>query len=96
MEPWVFRPGDDPVHHRTHAPDRHRAPGSEDPGLHSDVALIDIGLAQYDEAFRALNQAADARSGMLVYAKVDPKLNPLRSDPRFAQLLSAMHLPASR
>jgi TolB-like protein/Flp pilus assembly protein TadD/predicted Ser/Thr protein kinase len=57
-----------------------------------DLALIRVGLGQTDEAFRALTRAADARSGMLVYAKVDPKLNPLRGDARFAQLLTSMHL----
>lgn len=58
-----------------------------------DIALVHVGLGQTDEAFAALNQAIDARSGMVVYAKVDPMLVPLRSDPRFAALLARMKIP---
>ncbi|HUF23128.1 MAG TPA: protein kinase [Vicinamibacterales bacterium] len=57
-----------------------------------DIALVHVGLGQTDVAFAALNQAIDARSGMVVYAKVDPMLAPLRSDPRFAALLGRMKI----
>jgi TolB-like protein/Tfp pilus assembly protein PilF len=57
-----------------------------------EIALVQSGLGHSDEAFRALNQAIDARSGLIVYAQVDPKLSPLRKDPRFPELLGRLKL----
>ncbi len=57
-----------------------------------EVALMYIGLGRADNAFRALDRAVDAKSGMVVFAKVDPKLNSLRSDRRFAQILGKLRL----
>ncbi len=57
-----------------------------------DLALVHIGLGQVDEAFAALTRAANDRSGMVVYARVDPLLEPLRRDARFDILLASMGL----
>ena len=54
------------------------------------VALIYIGLGQRNEALQWLNRAYDDHSTSMVYAKVDPILDPVRSDPRFSELLSRM------
>lgn len=51
------------------------------------LAAIHLGLGEKDEAFRLLNAALDERVDRLVYLKVDPMADPLRSDPRFPQLL---------
>jgi TolB-like protein/Flp pilus assembly protein TadD len=51
-----------------------------------DVAMIHVGLGQFDEAFRWLHTAFDQRSLWLGYLAVEPQLDPLRSDPRFAEL----------
>jgi tetratricopeptide (TPR) repeat protein len=44
-------------------------------------------LGEKDEAFAALNQAYENRETLIASLKVDPRLDPLRSDPRFQQLV---------
>jgi len=46
------------------------------------MALICVGLGDRDEAFEWLSHAYQDRSTYMVYAKVDPLLDPIRSDPR--------------
>lgn len=60
------------------------------------IALVYIALDQKAEAFEWLGRAFDDRSAGLVYARVDPALDPLRSDPRFAAWLSQIGLPELR
>jgi len=50
-------------------------------------AAIHLGLGEDDEAFRLLTLAYQERIDRLVYLNVDPMADPLRSDPRFAQLM---------
>jgi TolB-like protein len=52
-----------------------------------EIALVYAGLGDKDRAFHWLDAAYQAHDVGLVYLKVDPCLNPLRSDPRFAVLL---------
>jgi TolB-like protein/Tfp pilus assembly protein PilF len=58
-----------------------------------DVATIYAGLGEKDTAFAWLEKAAAERSSFLVYSKWEPRLDPLRSDPRFNQLLKRIGLP---
>jgi TolB-like protein/Tfp pilus assembly protein PilF len=58
-----------------------------------EVALIQIGLGRNDEAFRLLDRAYAEHSDLLVYLGVDPRLDPIRSDPRFAALVRRVGLP---
>jgi len=51
------------------------------------VAAIPTALGDKDQAFEWLEKAYQERSVWLVYLKVDPVFDPLRSDPRFADLL---------
>jgi DNA-binding winged helix-turn-helix (wHTH) protein/tetratricopeptide (TPR) repeat protein/TolB-like protein len=53
-------------------------------------ALVLIGLGRTSEAISALSQAVDDHSTAMVYARVDPTLDPLRDDPAFQALLNRM------
>ena len=52
-----------------------------------EVALIHLGLGDADRALDLLGRARDRRSGWMVYLHVDPRLDPLRPDPRFIELV---------
>ncbi|HVC46303.1 MAG TPA: hypothetical protein VND90_03565 [Terracidiphilus sp.] len=62
-----------------------------------NVALINAGLGDKDQAFAWLNQAYDARFYLLVeYLNTDSRLHNLRADPRFSALRSRIGLPAPK
>ena len=56
------------------------------------IALVYVGLGDKDRAFEWLERAYAERSPKLVYLQVEPQLDPLRSDPRFATLMTKMGL----
>jgi len=58
------------------------------------IAAIYAALDQPDEAFRWLERAFEEHSAWLVWLKVDPKLDALHSDRRFAELLRRIGLAA--
>jgi len=55
-------------------------------------AFIHAGLGQHDAAFEWLDKAYAERFGWLIFLSVDPKLDNLRSDPRFTALLHKLKL----
>ena len=55
-------------------------------------ATIHAGLGQHDAAFEWLDKAYAERSGWLIFLNVDPKLDNLRSDPRFTDLRHRLKL----
>ena len=55
-------------------------------------ARVYAGLGEKDEAFVWLGKAYKERSDWLVYLRSDSRLDPLRSDPRFTDLLRRMNL----
>jgi serine/threonine-protein kinase len=55
-------------------------------------AMIYAGLGQKEQALEWLEKAYDERSNLLVYLKVEPIFDSLRSDPRFAKVLKDMRL----
>jgi len=59
----------------------------------SDVAIIYVGLSEKDQAFAWLQKAYQERSWHMVLLKVDPRLDNLRSDARFKDLLRRVGLP---
>jgi eukaryotic-like serine/threonine-protein kinase len=58
------------------------------------VAWVYVGLGDKDRAFEWLEKAYEERAGRLVYVYGEPAFDPLRSDPRFRDLLRRMNLPA--
>jgi tetratricopeptide (TPR) repeat protein len=46
-----------------------------------------------EKAFEALKKSYENREIPLILLKVDPRLDPLRSDPRFAELMRKVGLP---
>jgi serine/threonine protein kinase len=52
-----------------------------------DRAVICAGLNQIDSALAWLQRAYEERSSWMSYLSVEPRLDPLRSDPRFTTLL---------
>jgi len=58
-----------------------------------DMAVIYTGLNNKERAFEWLQKAVDERSSFLIYSRWEPRLDPLRSDPRFQSVLHRMGLP---
>jgi tetratricopeptide (TPR) repeat protein len=56
------------------------------------VAVIHAALGDMDNAFLWLGRAYAERAPWIAYMRVDPRLDPLRSDPRFASLLKQARL----
>jgi TolB-like protein/Flp pilus assembly protein TadD len=57
-----------------------------------EIALVYAGLDRKQDAFKWLEDAYRVHDVGLVYLRVDPCLDPLRSDPRFAELLRSVGL----
>jgi tetratricopeptide (TPR) repeat protein len=56
-------------------------------------ALVHAGLEDKDQAFTWLEKACEERFNRLAYVKVEALWDPLRSDPRFAELLRRVGIP---
>jgi TolB-like protein/Flp pilus assembly protein TadD len=57
------------------------------------IAQAYTALGDFDQAFAWLEKAYQDRWGQLAWLKVDPGDDPLRSDPRFQDLLRRMNFP---
>ena len=57
-----------------------------------DIAIIHAGLGENDQAFEWLDKALQERSSWLPYLRVEPRIDELRSDPRFKALLDRVGL----
>ena len=60
------------------------------PGTIADLYFL---LGDKDQAFALLEKAYEERDNMVVLLKVEPMFDPLRSDPRFANLLRRVGFP---
>jgi hypothetical protein len=56
------------------------------------TAIIYLGLGDKRRAMEGLEKAYEARSVLLLLIKIDRMFDPLRSDPRFIELLKKVHL----
>jgi hypothetical protein len=61
------------------------------PSAEANIALIYVGLSDPDQAMIWLNKAYDARFNPSILLR--PAYDPLRSDPRFKDLLRRIGLP---
>ncbi len=57
------------------------------------VAKAYVDLGEKDKAFAELNKAYDLRLSSLCWLKIEPQMDPLRSDPRYQDLLRRMNFP---
>jgi tetratricopeptide (TPR) repeat protein len=58
-----------------------------------DVATVYLGLGRTDKTFEWLEKAYEGRAYGLVLMNVDPRFDRVRSDPRFADLITRVGLP---
>ena len=56
------------------------------------LGVISIGLGDSDQVFHYLEQAYEERDGILIYLPVDPVMETIWPDPRFAALVKKMGL----
>jgi len=59
-----------------------------------DIALVCLGLGWREQALEYLSRAHQEGSGWITYLKVDPRLDPLRDDVQFPELLHRVRLGA--
>ena len=57
-----------------------------------NIAIIHTGLGEKEEALARLREAVDKRDVWLVWLASNPRLDPLREDSRFSELLSSVGL----
>jgi TolB-like protein/DNA-binding winged helix-turn-helix (wHTH) protein/Tfp pilus assembly protein PilF len=62
-------------------------------GVPWEMAVIYTGLGDKDRAFEWLEKGYSERPNWMFSIKVDPRMDPLRSDPRYKELLRRMGLP---
>ncbi len=59
------------------------------------IALIALGLGEKETALEWLERAFDQHDSSLPYARIDPRFDPLTREPRFAALMTKLHLPVA-
>jgi TolB-like protein len=74
--------------------ERLRTIGTQGFVLPSSFAWIHLGLGEIDDAFAWMERAIDRNDGWVHALKSYPFVDPLRSDPRFTELLRKMNLEA--
>jgi TolB-like protein len=60
---------------------------------HTDLAWFHARLGERDEAFAELERAYASREAALVFLRVDFRLDPIRDDPRFDDLVRRVGIP---
>jgi tetratricopeptide (TPR) repeat protein len=58
-----------------------------------ELSKLYLALADREQALQLLQTAFEARDPRMIYIKVDPELDALRSEPRFQELVRRMNFP---
>jgi tetratricopeptide (TPR) repeat protein len=61
------------------------------PGL---LAIVNGSIGDLDEAFKLMDEAVNERDHLLIFLGIDPYFDPLRSDPRFAEIMRRLRVPS--
>jgi hypothetical protein len=61
--------------------------------VHYWLAVSYAAMGEKDAAFAEMEKSYQARDWFLPRLKVDPFMDPLRDDPRFAAMLKRLNLP---
>lgn len=77
-----------------HIVDRLVALSRERQVAEDSIAIVYVGMREYDRAFEWLERACEERSPWLIWLHADPRFDRLRPDPRFASLLARVGLSA--
>jgi len=56
-------------------------------------AFIHIGINEFDDAIKLLEEAYEAKSWFLIFMQIEPWLDPIRGDQRFADIMRRMEFP---
>jgi len=56
-------------------------------------SFIHIGIGEYDEAIRLLEQAYEEKSWFLAFIQAEPWYDPIRGDERFDNIVNRMNFP---
>lgn len=59
-----------------------------------DLAMIYLGLGEREHALQQLEKACDEHSGWMIYLTVDPRLDPIRSEPEFRKIMRVVGVGA--
>jgi hypothetical protein len=54
------------------------------------LSMVRTALGDHDAAFALLREGIEERDVWMVWLKVEPRLDPLRSDPRFPSLIAKL------
>jgi Tfp pilus assembly protein PilF len=57
------------------------------------IAMIYVGLDEKDDAFKWFEKAYEERSWFLIFIKMDPWMDSVRSDPRYINLIQRIRYP---
>jgi tetratricopeptide (TPR) repeat protein len=59
------------------------------------LAIVCLGLGEYGEGLNWLEKAFEEQASWIIYLSVDPRLDPVRDDPRFCRLQRRLGLESS-
>ena len=60
------------------------------------LAILSVGLGDFDQAMHYFERAYEERDGILIYLPVDPVAESIWADPRFVTLVHKMGLERSK